>query len=181
MRNRALIVVLWRGGLRVSEATALMVRNIDLANGTLRVLHGKGDKARTVGLDPQACAMLELWLARRRQLGIAHSVPLFCTISRDEKTHGRRHRAIKPPYVRNLLKRLATKAGVDRRVHPHGLRHTYAYELAMEGLPLLTISTLLGHNNVATTDRYVRHLAPIHAIEAMHARVWPVDQGHRAA
>ena len=52
VRNRALLVVLYRGGLRVGEALALYPKDLDRRRGTIRVLHGKGDKARTVGLDP---------------------------------------------------------------------------------------------------------------------------------
>jgi integrase len=65
-----LIAVLWRSGLRVSEALALALelRNVDLDQGTLRVRHGKGDKSRTVGVDDQTTALLARWLDRRRHL-----------------------------------------------------------------------------------------------------------------
>jgi len=58
VRNRALIAVLWRSGLRISEALALELRDVDLQAGSLRVRHGKGDKSRTVGVDEQTAAML---------------------------------------------------------------------------------------------------------------------------
>ncbi len=58
VRNRALIAVLWRSGLRVGEALALELRDVDLEAGTLRVRHGKGDRSRTVGLDEQSAALL---------------------------------------------------------------------------------------------------------------------------
>jgi len=59
-------------------------------------------------------------------------------------------------YVRRLLPRLAAKAGVDRRVHAHGLRHTYAAELAREGTAINVIRDALGHTSLAVTDRYLR-------------------------
>jgi len=59
VRNRALIAVLWRCGLRISEALALELRDVDLEAGTVRVRHGKGDKSRTVGIDEQTAALLE--------------------------------------------------------------------------------------------------------------------------
>ena len=59
IRNRALIAVLYRGGLRISEALALLPKDVDSAQGTLTVLHGKGDRRRTVGMDPAAFALLE--------------------------------------------------------------------------------------------------------------------------
>jgi len=68
VRNRALIAVLWRSGLRISEALALELRDIDMQAGTLRVRHGKGDKSRTVGVDEQTSALLARWLDRRRRL-----------------------------------------------------------------------------------------------------------------
>ena len=66
VRNRALIAVLWRSGLRISEALALELRDVDLEAGTVRVRHGKGDKSRTVGIDEQTSALLARWLDRRR-------------------------------------------------------------------------------------------------------------------
>jgi len=79
VRNRALIAVLWRSGLRISEALALELRDIDLEAGTLRVRHGKGDKSRTVGVDEQTSALLALGrpppeaLPRSSRAGVLHA------------------------------------------------------------------------------------------------------------
>jgi integrase len=59
------------------------------------------------------------------------------------------------------MPRLAIRAGIEKRVHPHGLRQTHAYELTMEGVPVPIIRQQLGHASLATTDRYVGHLAPV--------------------
>ncbi len=115
VRNRALIAVLWRCGLRISEALALELRDVDLNAGTVRVRHGKGDRSRTVGLDEQTTALLARWLDRRKKLSPGARAAIFCTLQ-----GGR----IDTSYVRRLLPRLAAKAGIDRRVHAHGLRHT---------------------------------------------------------
>ena len=124
LRNRSLIVVLWRAGLRVSEALALQPSDLDAAAGTLRVPRGKTGH-RTVGLDPEALALVGQWaLHRRAVLGLKGRKPLFCTL---------RGVVLRPSYVRSLLKRLAKRAGVERRVHPHALRHTMAAELLREG------------------------------------------------
>ena len=72
-------------------------------------------------------------------------------------------------YVRNLLQRLAAKAGVDKRVHPHGLRHTYADELRKAGADVVTISKALGHSDIATTARYLDHLTNGQAVDAVAA------------
>jgi site-specific recombinase XerD len=163
IRNRALIVTLYRAGLRISEALSLLPKDLDADAGTIRVLHGKGDKARVVGLDAGAWAILQLWLDRRAAIGINGHARVFSTL---------KGRPVKSAYVRTLLPRLARKAGIDRRVHAHGLRHTHAFELAGEGIPLHVIQAQLGHSSLATTDRYVRHLRPAAVVETMKARTW---------
>src|ERR1043165_8811793 len=75
LRNRALIALMYRAGLRVSEALALAPKDIDLASGTVRVLHGKGDVSRTVGLDPGACAVVARWLAERARADVGQTEP----------------------------------------------------------------------------------------------------------
>ena len=163
VRNRALIVVLYRAGLRISEALALTPKDLDPLASTIRVLHGKGDKCRVAGLDAGAWAIVELWLNRRTASGINSRAPVFCTLQ---------GKSMKTAYVRKLLPRLARKAGIEKRVHAHGLRHTFAYELAGEGTPLHLIQSQLGHSSLATTDRYVRHLNPAAVVEAMKSRTW---------
>ena len=80
IRNRALIVVLYRAGLRISEALALFPKDLDAQASTIRVLHGKGDHDRVVGLDAGAWAILQLWLDRRAAAGINGHAPVFCTL-----------------------------------------------------------------------------------------------------
>ena len=78
----ALIALLWRTGLRVSEALALYPKDVDLERGTVTVLHGKGDRDRVVGIDAAASAILQPWTDQRRELGLTYRHPLFCVISR---------------------------------------------------------------------------------------------------
>ncbi len=163
LRNRALVVVLYRAGLRLAEALALTPADVDVEAGSIRVLHGKGDRARTAGLDPAAAAVIAAWIARRRALGIGPRRPLFCTLA---------GAPLHPQYVRTLLGRLAARAGITRRVHPHGLRHTHAAELAAEGWPANRIQAQLGHASLATTDRYLRHIAPEELLVAARGREW---------
>lgn len=169
LRNRALIVVLWRCGLRIAEALALEEKDIDFDAGTVTVLRGKGAKRRVVGIDPEALAVIQVWIDCRRRRGISSRAPLFCTIA--ESFDGPGH-AIRSAYVRDALKRLGRKAGIAKRVHPHGLRHTHAYELANEGVPVHVIRQQLGHTSLAITDRYINHLAPVAVVKAMQARTW---------
>jgi site-specific recombinase XerD len=163
IRNRALIVTLWRCGLRVSEALALRTKDIDLKAGTIRVLHGKGDKARTVGIDPQALAVIQRWLDKRAELKAPKSAPVFCTLDGSP---------VASVYVRNLLRRIGKKCGIAKRVHPHGLRHTHASELRSENVEIGVISKQLGHSNLTTTVRYLEHVSPTQVIETMRARNW---------
>jgi site-specific recombinase XerD len=163
IRNRALIVTLWRCGLRVSEALALKPKDIDAKAGTIRVLHGKGNKARTVGIDPQALAVIQRWLDRRAELGITARAKVFCTLDGS---------GIASVYVRNLLRRLGQKSGLEKRVHPHGLRHTHASELRVEGIDIGIISKQVGHANTAVTARYLDHVCPLAVVETMQARTW---------
>lgn len=163
IRNRALVVVLYRSGLRCAEALDLMPKDIDRETGALRVLHGKGDKSRTVGMDPGAFAILERWLDVRDARGIGGKAPVFCTLAGGP---------LSGAYVRALLARLGKKAGIEKRVHAHGLRHTMAAELRAEGVDIGLISKQLGHASIATTARYLDHVAPTEVIEVMAARTW---------
>jgi site-specific recombinase XerD len=113
-------------------------------------------------------AILLRWVENRKQLGINSRAVLFCTLE---------GKPLKGSYVRTLLPRLANKVGIEKRVHPHGLRHTLAYELMMEGVPVPIIQQQLGHASLATTDRYLRHIAPRDVVMAMQAREWDVGTG----
>lgn len=163
LRNRAIIATLYRGGLRCAECLSLFPHDVDAENGTIRVRHGKGDVARTIGVDDGALDVIATWEERRALLGLDGTFPLFCTL------HGTQ---LAGAYVRTMLKRVAAHAGIAKRVHPHGLRHTLAFELANEGLPVHFIQRQLGHSNVGTTDRYISHLAPMQVVEAVRARSW---------
>jgi site-specific recombinase XerD len=167
IRNRALIVLLWRGGLRSAEALALELRDVDRDAGTLTIRHGKGNRRRVVGLDPPAFAVLEQWLAVRSSLGVPRGAPVFCTI-----TAGNRGRPLSASYWRQAITKLGVKAGIEKRVHSHGLRHTHAVELMREGVPLLVISRQLGHSSLSITQRYVDHLEPGEVVATMQARRW---------
>ena len=165
LRTRALITLLYRSGLRVAEALALRPKDLDLINGTVTVLHGKGNRRRTVGVDAQALAVVQLWLDRRRSLAIGPAAPVFCTITQPNPG-----KEMYSSVVREAFKDLAVKAGIDKRVHPHGLRHTHASELAREGMPIHLIQRQLGHSDLATTARYVDHLTPWEVIDAIRNR-----------
>ncbi len=82
---------------------------------------------------------------------------------------------VHPTYVRVLLRRLAAKAHISKRVHPHALRHSHAAELAIEGVPVNLIQKQLGHANLAVTSRYLDHIAPRDVIDRLRQREWSMD------
>jgi len=163
IRNRALLVVLYRAGLRISEALSLQPKDLDAEAGTVRVLRGKGKTTRLVGLDAGALDIVQIWLERRTRLGIGARAPIFCTLAGE---------MLKTAYVRAMLPRLARRAGIAKRVHPHGLRHSFAFELANEGTPLHVIQQALGHSCLETTDRYISHVAAPTVVQALRSREW---------
>ena len=163
MRNRALIALLYRTGLRINEALSLYPKDLELIDGSVRVLNGKGGRSRTVGLDPGGGAIIERWLDARSRLGLTGRHPVFCTL---------RGRSMAAAYVRVMLKRLGARAGIEKRVHAHGLRHTHAAQLRAEGVDIGIISRQLGHASITTTARYLDHIAPTAVIETMRARSW---------
>jgi integrase/recombinase XerC len=163
IRNKALIAVLWRCGLRIAEALALELKDVDLTANEIDVL-GKGDKRRKLGVDDTTAALVARWIDKRASLGYnGKGTPLFCTL--DGHT-------IKQQYVRALFPRLAAKADIERRMHAHGMRHAFAHRLAKEGASVVTIRDALGHSSLAVTDRYLREVAPVHVLRTMQQADW---------
>jgi site-specific recombinase XerD len=143
VRLRGLIIVLWRAGLRISEALALAESDLDSSRGAMLVRHGKGDKRREVGMDRWAWEQLQPWLAIRAGLPVG---ALFCVLR--GPTRGRPCSAAG---VRVQLRNAAIAAGVRRRFAPHQLRHAHAVEMSREGVPLVVIQRQLGHADLGIT------------------------------
>jgi integrase/recombinase XerD len=152
LRNRAMLQVMLGGGLRVSEVVALKGHDLDFEKGTIRVNLGKGGKDRVVPVDQETQGWLRAWSERRASLGKSARDPLFFGL----RTRGK---ALLPRYVHHLVKRLAEAAGIEKKVGPHVLRHTYASNMLSRGLNLREVQQLLGHANVATTQIYT-HVNP---------------------
>lgn len=149
-RNRALIALMYGAGLRLAEAIALKPSDIDLDAGAVRVLHGKGDRGRTAGIDDGALLHVARWTHTRKSLDLPGRA-LMCTLA---------GAPLSPRYVRAMLTRAAAKAGIDKRVHPHGLRHTHAAELEAAGFTVSEIQQQLGHSSLNTTAVYLNHISP---------------------
>lgn len=161
LRNRALIMLLFRSGLRCQEALDLRPMDLDRRKHSVRVLCGKGGKERVVGMEDFAFEYIERWLEARELMGIKGNKPLFCS---------RNGKALQPSYVRKLLPRLEEKARIGKRLHAHGFRHSLACEMLRAGEPLQVISAQLGHARLSTTDNYLRKLDPVELLGAMKRR-----------
>lgn len=168
LRNKVLIIVLYRCGLRISETLRIRSSDYNANEGTLRVI-GKGNKMRVVGLDSQTKLNLDLWISKRKELGIngAGNPPIFCGISK-----GNFGKPIQTVYVRTLLKRLAHSAGIEKRMNPHNFRHSFAHDLLNEGIGLQHIQISLGHSNIATTSKYLQRFNPKETIDTLKRRDW---------
>jgi len=165
-RFRALIIVLWRGGLRIQEALALGERDLDARRGSLLVRSGKGGRRREIGMDAWGWEQLRPWLDARVELPVG---PLFCVI--DGATRGRPWSSAN---ARVEFRRLAAQAGIRRRFAPHQLRHAHAVELAREGVALNVIQRQLGHANLGTTSIYLQGIDTEEIIATVHARRAPM-------
>ncbi len=169
MRDRALVELLYGAGLRVSEAVGLAKASVDLDARIVRVL-GKGGKERLVPLGRPAAEALRRYLAiGRPHLDRRHRPDLFLNA---------RGGALTRAGAFLILRRLAERAGLEPgRVHPHLLRHSFATHLLEGGADLRSVQEMLGHADVATTERYT-HVSDRHRRDAYlrahpHARRRP--------
>ena len=167
IRDKAVFATLYRGGSRISETLKVRPADIDWERKLLTIHEGKGNKSRTVVLDDGALDILRAWAERRKSLGINGHNPFFCaTVGEARGNH------LSSSHFRHKVARLRKKAGVERRCHCHGFRHTAASEMAEEGFDMVTIARQLGHSHVSTTSRYIHQLRPDLADEKLKEREW---------
>jgi integrase/recombinase XerD len=146
LRDRALVELLYGAGLRVSEAVGAAKSAVDLDARTVRVI-GKGNKERLVPLGRPAVEAVRRYLALGRpHLDRRHRPDLFLNA---------RGGALTRAGAFLILRRLAERAGLEPgRVHPHLLRHSFATHLLEGGADLRSVQEMLGHADLATTERY---------------------------
>lgn len=160
IRNRALIALLYGGGLRIGEALALKPKDLDLDGLAITIQNGKGDQRRVVALLPDAVDAVQRWIDCRTGFRVGSDRPLFCTVSRGAA--GPHATAPGQPlsreYVARFLKKVARRAGIGKRVHPHALRHSHADLLRRRGFDVEEVRKQLGHRDLAVTTRYLDHL-----------------------
>jgi len=146
LRDRALLEVLYASGLRAGEITALRLENVLREERLLRVI-GKGNKERLVPVGDKALTAIEGWLIRGRPLLVKPKTggELFLG------AHGRR---LTTARVWQIVQEMAHLAGLQKKIWPHLLRHSFATHLLSHGADLRAIQEMLGHASLATTQVY---------------------------
>ncbi|MBI2109028.1 MAG: tyrosine-type recombinase/integrase [Parcubacteria group bacterium] len=167
LRDKAILELFFSTGLRVSELCALS-RYIDIKKDELSV-RGKGDKVRLVFLSQRAKDALKKYLDKRRDVDDA----LFVRIAKETKNKKQEtNLRITSRSVERVIKQHAIAAGIDKKVTPHIIRHSFATDLLENGADLRSVQALLGHANIATTQIYThvtdKHLKDIH--KAFHGK-----------
>lgn len=163
LRDRAIIELLFSGGLRVSELCNLNRDSINLARREFMV-RGKGKKDRPIFIDQTTADHLEEYLSAR-----SDTLPaLFLNNSSNQNipdTSGD-FRRLSPRSIERIIQKYARLAGITKHVTPHTLRHSFATDLLMNGADLRSVQSLLGHANIATTQIYTHitdsHLKEVH-------------------
>ena len=169
LRDRALLEVLYGGGLRVSEGVGLDVGDLDRGGGGLLALvrRGKGGKTRTVPLGDKAAEALDAWLPARRALTAGPALFVNAAGTR-----------LSTRSVQTMVQRWRVAAGVAQPATPHALRHSFATHLLDGGVDLRSIQELLGHASLASTQIYTKvsldHLMAVY--DAAHPRARATGQ-----
>jgi len=142
-KYRIFCTTLYGTGLRLREACRILTRDIDAGRGVIHIRNAKGGKDRLVGLNPSLLELLRTYWRHERP-----AAPwLF-----DSRTGN--HFSGAP--ISKVLKKAALRAGIEKRVTAHTLRHCYATHLIEEGTELRVIQVLLGHASIRTTTRYAQ-------------------------
>ncbi len=162
LRDRAIIELLFSGGLRVSELVSLDKDHVNLKRKEFMV-RGKGQKDRPIFISDAAAWWIEKYLEKRTD----NSSPLFIRYSGTKQvTTSGNHLRLTARSVQRLVSGYALKAGITKRVSPHTLRHSFATDLLMNGADLRSVQAMLGHSNIATTQIYTHvtdpHLKAVH-------------------
>jgi integrase/recombinase XerD len=150
LRDLALLETMYACGLRASEAVTLELSELDLEDGILRA-RGKGSKERIVPIGAKAIKSLEAYLSagRPRLVGLRDEPHVFVNLRGGPLTRQGLYK---------IVKRHARSAGLEHRMSPHTLRHTFATHLLAGGCDLRSVQEMLGHADIGTTQVYT-HLS----------------------
>ena len=157
LRDRALLEIMYACGLRASEAVALELGDVDLEEGVVRA-RGKGSKERLVPIGRQALAALEAYCARGRPLLAGAGNRRQAGAGEGRLFLNRRGSGLTRQGLYKIVQGHARSAGLQSRMSPHTLRHTFATHLLAGGCDLRSLQEMLGHADLATTQVYT-HLS----------------------
>ena len=152
-RNKAIIEVLYGTGIRVSELTELKISNIFFNENIIKVT-GKGNRERYVPLGKIASIEIKKYLNAREKLKIDSKFSDILFLNR----YGRQ---LTRSMIFKVINDSSKNAGIDKKISPHTLRHSYATHLLKNGADLRTIQLILGHESITTTEIYT-HLDTFH-------------------
>lgn len=161
--HRIVLMLLYSTGVRRAELTRLQVKDVDSDRMVIHVLGGKGRKDRDVMLSPKMLDEL-----RQYWRGLKHKPRTW--LFPGGRWHGRAEQPMSDKVVWHACREAAQRAGIDKRVHPHTLRHSFATHLLEAGVDLRTIQLLMGHGDLKATTVYL-HLSHRH----LQATASPLD------
>lgn len=164
LRDRAIIELLFSGGLRVSELVGLDRDHLNVERREFMV-RGKGQKDRPIFISDQAADWMERYLATRND----DFKPLFIHYSgSQDSSEGGMYTRLTARSVQRMVKHYAIQAGLTKHVTPHTLRHSFATDLITNGADIRSVQGLLGHANIATTQIYTHITDP--QLRAVHEK-----------
>ncbi len=156
LRDHAMMELMYSSGLRLAELVNLNIGAIDLSQGQVHVL-GKGNKSRYLPIGAAACKVLRRWLDARPNIAAENELAVFVN---------NRGKRLSPRAVQQRLAQLGRDQGLDKHVHPHMLRHSFASHLLESSGDLRAVQELLGHADISTTQIYThldfQHLAQVY-------------------
>lgn len=141
LRNKTIISVMLNMGLRLNEVCNLRPGDLNLTKGKLKVVNGKGGKDRFLGIPEVTLTLLDEWRKIRPK-----SDYFFCTMKGGK---------LSDRYIQNFVVRYSQKAGIQKKIYPHTLRHTYATEYYRRTRDIETLRRILGHSHISTTTIYI--------------------------
>lgn len=164
LRDRAIMELIYSTGMRVSEAVATDIGDVDFSVELVRI-KGKGKKERLVPFGSTAGRALQHWLPQRSQL-IADRITRGDKPERDAFFLNNRGTRLTVRSVERMVAEYGLRAGIAVRVTPHALRHSFATHLLEMGMDLRTVQELLGHASLSTTQQYthlnLEHLSKVY-------------------
>ena len=145
-RNKAMIETLYSCGLRVSELITLRISDLFFQDGFIRVI-GKGDKQRLVPISDSAIRLIRLYLEQRNHLPVNEKYADILFLNNQG-------RGLTRVMIFHIVRELAAKAGIDKKISPHTFRHSFATHLLEGGASIRQVQEMLGHESILTTEIY---------------------------